>query len=49
MELSPLFMNLVIDQIEHCSTRKLGEWLGVDNILDAKEIRIELERRKANK
>lgn len=41
-ELSPLFVNLVLDQMEHFSTRSLGELFAVDNYLDMVSLRDEL-------
>lgn len=44
-EFSPLFMKLVAEQVPDCSTRKMGEWLGLDTGLDARAVRDELKRR----
>jgi len=44
-ELSPLFMQLVAEQVPDCSIRKLGEWLGLDTSLDARAVMDELKRR----
>ncbi len=44
-EFSPLFMQLVAEQVPDCSTRKLGEWLGLDTSLDARAVMDELKRR----
>ncbi|MCK4729219.1 MAG: helix-turn-helix transcriptional regulator [Desulfobacterales bacterium] len=32
---SPIFIDIVKDQIDTASRRKVGEWLGLDNIIDA--------------
>lgn len=42
---SPIFVNAVLSQYEGMSDRRLGELLGVDHILDAKEVRTELNKR----
>lgn len=36
-EATPKFWNLVVEIVPRCSVRKLGEWLGLDNSMDAKE------------
>jgi len=43
-ELSPGFIDLVTKQSPNTSLRKLAEWLGLDNTLDAKEVMSELRR-----
>ena len=43
-ELSPNFTALVADQSPDVSLRKLGEWLGLDNTIDAKSVSGELKR-----
>ncbi len=43
-ELSPGFIDLVAKQSSNASLRKLAEWLGLDNTLDAKEVMNELQR-----
>lgn len=43
-ELSPDFIDLVAKQTPNVSLRKLGEWLGLDNTIDAKAILGELQR-----
>lgn len=45
--LSPEFMKLIEQQIPECSVRKLGEWLGLDNSMDAQTVMEEMLRRKA--
>ncbi len=42
--LSKNFLDLLSEQIESISNRKLAEILGIDGELDAKEIRAELLR-----
>jgi transcriptional regulator with XRE-family HTH domain len=44
--LSPNFMALVAKQVPDCSTRKFGEWFGLDNSIDASAIMDEIIRRK---
>jgi transcriptional regulator with XRE-family HTH domain len=44
---SPNFMNLIAAQVPHCSTRKLGEWLGLESSLDASAVMEEIARIKA--
>jgi len=44
--LSPLFINILLAQIEGLTTRKLGEILGLDNLLDATMVKDELLRLK---
>jgi transcriptional regulator with XRE-family HTH domain len=41
---SPVFVNAVLAQFEGISDRRLGELLGIDHILDAKAVRVELEK-----
>jgi len=38
-ELSPLFFDIVSKQIDNPSTRKFGEWLGLESSLDAQQVR----------
>ncbi|MDO5576934.1 MAG: XRE family transcriptional regulator [Fibrobacter sp.] len=45
-ELSPNFMKLVETQVPDCSVRKLGEWLGLNNTMDAQAVMDEIVRRK---
>jgi hypothetical protein len=45
--LSPLFFNIVSQQINNVTTRKIGEWLGLESSLDVKEV-IEEWRRVTN-
>ncbi len=45
-ELSPLFIDLISNQISDCSTRKFAEWLGFNTSMDAKAVIEELERVK---
>ncbi len=45
-ELSPLFIHIILDQIDGLTTRKLGEVLGIDNLMDAKIVKDELARLK---
>ena len=47
--LSPTFMDIVANQIEGTSIRQIGEWLGLDNTIDAEQACNELKRAmKAN-
>ena len=45
-DLSPLFINVVLDQIDGLTARKLGEILGIENLMDAKMVKDELMRLK---
>lgn len=45
-ELSPLFVHIVLDQIDGLTSRKLGEILGIENMMDAKIVKDELARLK---
>ena len=45
-ELSPLFTQVILEQIDTLTTRKLGELLGVENIMDSKTVKDELIRLK---
>lgn len=38
-ELSPLFFDIISKQIDNPSTRKFGEWLGLESPLDAQQVR----------
>jgi len=40
--LSPLFISLMWDQCENLSTRKIGELLGQESLLDAREVKASL-------
>lgn len=42
--LSPLFFEIVSRQIDNPSTRKFGEWLGLENSIDAEQARKEWKR-----
>lgn len=42
--LSKNFLSILLSQLDNISTRKLGEILGIDSILDAKEVRNELQK-----
>jgi len=44
--LSPLFINTILDQIDGLTTRKLGEILGIENLMDATPVKNELMRLK---
>jgi hypothetical protein len=46
-KLSPNFMNLVAEQIPNTSTRKFGEWVGLDTSIDASAVIQEITRRKS--
>lgn len=46
--LSPLFISIILSQIEDLSIRKLSELLGIDSIIDAKVVRQELLRLKSS-
>jgi transcriptional regulator with XRE-family HTH domain len=41
---SPKFFDLVAMQMRDVSTRKLGEWFGLDTSLDAREVRRQIEK-----
>lgn len=45
-ELSPLFTRVILDQIDLLTTRKLGELLGIENIMDVKNVKDEFIRLK---
>ncbi len=45
-ELSPLFTKVILDQIDVLTTRKLGELLGIENIMDVKNVKDEFIRLK---
>ncbi len=45
-ELSPLFTKVILDQIDTLTTRKLGELLGIENIMDVKNVKDEFIRLK---
>ena len=45
-ELSPLFTQIILDQIDVLTTRKLGELLGIENIMDVKNVKNEFIRLK---
>ena len=45
-ELSPLFTQVILDQINVLTTRKLGELLGIENIMDVKNVKDEFIRLK---
>jgi transcriptional regulator with XRE-family HTH domain len=42
--LSPQFANILISQLNQATKRRFAEWLGLDNILDAKQAIEELQR-----
>lgn len=42
--ISPVFVNAVLEQYQGLSDRRIGDLLGIDNILDAKAVRHELEK-----
>ena len=42
--LSPMFIGIVSKQLEHVTTRKVGEWLGLENSIDARQVIQELKR-----
>ncbi|MHB1350257.1 MAG: helix-turn-helix domain-containing protein [Desulfobulbaceae bacterium] len=44
--ISPVFVDAITNQLEGISDRKLGELLGIENILDAKDIRDELKKKR---
>ena len=48
LSLSPLFINTIINQLEGLTDRKLGELLGIENIMDARAVRDELVRLTAS-
>jgi len=43
-QLSPLFIQIILDQINGLTNRKLGEILGIENLADAKIVKDELVR-----
>jgi hypothetical protein len=43
-KLSPLFIDIVLKQIDNATTRKVGEWLGLESSLDAKQVIEELRK-----
>jgi hypothetical protein len=45
-ELSPLFTQVILDQIDVLTTRKLGELFGIENIMDVKNVKDEFIRLK---
>jgi hypothetical protein len=45
-KLSPLFTNIILNQIDSITDRKLGELLGIESVLDAKAVKDELVRLK---
>lgn len=49
LEVSPVFVNAVLDQYDALSDRRLGELLGIGHILDAKAVRGELEKLKSQR
>ncbi len=42
--LTPLFVEILQDQIENATPRKVAEWLGLESILDGKQVIDELKR-----
>ena len=42
--LSPLFVEILKDQIENVTPRKVAEWLGLESMLDGKQVIDELKR-----
>jgi transcriptional regulator with XRE-family HTH domain len=42
--LSPLFVEIMLNQIGHTTTRKFSEWLGIESTLDGKQVIRELKR-----
>ncbi len=46
-KLSPLFTNVILNQIDSITNRKLGEMLGIENVLDAKAVKEELVKLKS--
>ncbi len=44
--LSPKFMQLLEEQIPHCSIRKFAEWIGLETSMDAQLVMDEIKRRK---
>ena len=42
--LSPLFVEILKDQIENATPRKFAEWLGLESMLDGKQVIDELKR-----
>jgi transcriptional regulator with XRE-family HTH domain len=45
-KLSPLFTNVILNQIDSITNRKLGEILGIESVLDVKAVKYELIRMK---
>ena len=46
LALSPLFINIILNQIDSITNRKLGEMLGIEGVLDAKAVKDELIKLK---
>lgn len=44
--LSPLFINIILNQIDTITNRRLGEMLGIESVLDAKAVKDELIKLK---
>lgn len=42
--LSPLFVDILRNQIDNASTRKTAEWVGLESMLDGKQVVDELKR-----
>ena len=45
-KLSPLFISVILNQIDSITNRKLGEMLGIESVLDIKAVKDELIRMK---
>ena len=43
-DLSPLFIKIVLEQIDGLTISKLGELLGIENLMDSKMVKDELLR-----
>ena len=44
MRFSPLFFEILLNQVQNATTRKVGEWLGLESILDTDQVLRELRR-----
>lgn len=42
--LSPLFIDVAVGQIKNATTRKIGDWFGLESRLDAEQVMAELQR-----
>lgn len=47
--LSPLFLKIVLDQMDNVTTRRIAEWFDLDNVLDGRQVVEELRRIKSDR